>query len=283
MTYSKNRENHTPVPVGLAHLSKIDMENTHRFGSNQKAHSLMGIQIVHGSIRGLGGISVEFKYPITAIAGRNGAGKTSLLGIAACAYHNSADGFNPLERQYPWYTAKDFLVQASTDAPVKDLKIVYEYLTDQTQKKTLEPVSGRPGRYRLQRVKKLHWPDNAVRIHRDVVFMGINRIVPRNELSIFRNSLRQFKPIERQTHDELVTSAVSRVLGRKYSGLQYHAHSGYKLPTVSCGSTKYSGLTWARESLRCLIYFRSFSRVLGLFCWFLMRLSLAFMKRRSII
>ena len=68
--------------------SYIDNNNIKWFTKDESKATLLSIEISRGEIRGLKNIKIEFKYPITAIAGRNGSGKTTALALAACAYHN---------------------------------------------------------------------------------------------------------------------------------------------------------------------------------------------------
>ena len=42
-------------------------------------------------LRGWNGEMVHFKFPIVAIAGENGSGKSTILKAAACAYRNKAE------------------------------------------------------------------------------------------------------------------------------------------------------------------------------------------------
>jgi ABC-type phosphate/phosphonate transport system ATPase subunit len=58
--------------------SELDKKNLGWFTNDFTRATLTGIRI-HGSLRGLKDLLVEFSYPITAIAGRNGSGKTTIL------------------------------------------------------------------------------------------------------------------------------------------------------------------------------------------------------------
>jgi len=65
-------------------------------------------------LRGVKDTSIEFRYPITAIAGTNGIGKTTILQLIACLYHNTNSNHKPYrfsnaKNSKPYYTFKDFL------------------------------------------------------------------------------------------------------------------------------------------------------------------------------
>ena len=44
-------------------------------------------------MRNLSPFELKFEYSITAITGENGSGKSTILVMAACAYHNFQDGY----------------------------------------------------------------------------------------------------------------------------------------------------------------------------------------------
>jgi hypothetical protein len=88
--------------------SAVDRRNLDWFERDTSRATLLCIRLVKGRLRGLEEIDFRFRYPITAIAGRNGTGKTTALAIAACAFHNENDGHNPLGRKYPYYTITRF-------------------------------------------------------------------------------------------------------------------------------------------------------------------------------
>src|SRR5262245_29425992 len=110
--------------------SHIDNSNLQWFQKDSSAHSLFAIEIARGHLRGLHSISVSFAYPITAIAGQNGVGKTTLLALAACAYHNTDIAYNPLGRRNPYYTISDFFIQSAVEQPVEGMVLRYKYLHD---------------------------------------------------------------------------------------------------------------------------------------------------------
>ena len=66
---------------------QIDIEIRNTFNASRAFNSLKKIEIEGGSIRGLFPSTIEFNYPITAIAGSNGSGKSTLLALISCAFH----------------------------------------------------------------------------------------------------------------------------------------------------------------------------------------------------
>ena len=71
------------------HLNHIERRLLERWNAGF-GPSLRTIEIMGGpSLRGLGGVTVDFRYPLTVLAGKNGTGKSTLLACAACAYRNT--------------------------------------------------------------------------------------------------------------------------------------------------------------------------------------------------
>ena len=71
-----------------------DDKKLRKWFANDLSRSLLrGIELRKGNMRGLSPFEMSIDYPISAIAGRNGAGKSTILALACCAYHNSKNGF----------------------------------------------------------------------------------------------------------------------------------------------------------------------------------------------
>lgn len=79
--------------------SQIDRGNLAWFDKDDSKATLLGLEISEGRLRGLENLKLQFKYPITAISGKNGTGKSTILACIACAFHNSPQGFKTLESQ----------------------------------------------------------------------------------------------------------------------------------------------------------------------------------------
>ena len=111
---------------------KIDVEIRNTFNASKAFNSLKKIEIEGGGIRGLFPSTVEFNYPITAVAGSNGSGKSTLLALVCCAFHNSS-AFTPLSKvrqKTNYYTYSDFFFFAAEEKGLfAELKIKSNYLT----------------------------------------------------------------------------------------------------------------------------------------------------------
>ncbi len=220
--------------------SQLDKTNFGWFDKDATRATLLGFNITMGELRGLRDISLEFKYPITAISGKNGTGKSTILACVACAFHNHPLGFKVSARNRPYYTFSDFFIQTSEEEPLAFLYLGYEILYDNWSKSPTVP-SG-VGRVWQARRKLLgRWNNYSSRARRNVVFCGIERVVPHGEKSVSKSYRRAFQKRKPAGYEEAVAATVSRVLGRDYQEFYYKEHSRYRLPLVKTKDHLYSG------------------------------------------
>lgn len=108
--------------------------------------------------RGFANDTVTFDFPVTAIIGPNGGGKTTILGAAACAYKS----IQP--RRF-------FAKSGKYDEAMKDWTIEYEIID---RKESAKGIVRRTARF-----KKSKWNRDA--LDRHVLVFGGSRTVPVNE------------------------------------------------------------------------------------------------------
>lgn len=221
--------------------SQRDKQLRKRF-ANDYAHLLLRrIFLKEGSLRGLDALDITFQYPITAIAGKNGAGKSTVLALACCAYHNNRSGFKLPKRKNTYYTFSDFFIQHTEEVPPEGIEIEY-YIAHNKWKKTPSfPEGIGVSMQRRRKSKGGKWNDYADRVKKNVVFLGIERIVPHSERSQSRSYSRVFSDGKPKGWENKVKDAVGYVLGRSYSKFRYLEYSKYSLPIVEVGTATYSG------------------------------------------
>lgn len=221
--------------------SNID-RNLKKWFTHDNTHALLrSIKLSEGAIRGLTRFEINFNYPITAIAGKNGSGKSTILALACCAFHNYSKGFKLPHRKQPYYTFTDFFIQHTEDIPPEGIEIWYSIAHD-NWKKSLTVPDGIGVAYQRRRKKKGgKWNDYAIRVPRDVVFLGIERIVPHNEKSQSKSYSRSFTHSGEKGWEDCVKNTVGKILGKKYDKFKYVSYSKYRLPIVSSNGRKYSG------------------------------------------
>lgn len=105
--------------------SQKDKDLRKRFAMDMSHSLLRRIVLSEGALRGINALDITFQYPITAIAGRNGAGKSTILALACCAYHNSKTGFRLPKRKNTYYTFSDFFIQHSEEIPPEGIEVNY--------------------------------------------------------------------------------------------------------------------------------------------------------------
>lgn len=221
--------------------STKDKKLRQRF-ANDNTHALLRrIHLTKGELRGINALDIAFGYPITAIAGKNGAGKSTILALACCAYHNNKQGFKLPKRKMPYYTFSDFFVQHTEEVPPQGINIQYFIAHNKWKKTATFPDGIGVGYQRRWKSQGGKWNDYADRVRKTVVFLGIERIVPHSERSQSRSYSKVFKDSVPHGWEDKVKDAVGYVLGKSYDKFRYLEHSKYSLPMVQVGDTIYSG------------------------------------------
>jgi predicted ATPase len=211
------------------------------FNNDTSKALLREIRLKKGQLRGLNALDLRLEFPITAIAGRNGAGKSTVLALACCAFHNSKDGFRLPKRTLPYYTFRDFFIQHADEVPLDGVEIIYVIAHDKWKKTEQLPSGVGLGYQKRSKRKGGKWTDYDKRVRRNVVFLGIERIVPHSERSQSRSYSRVFKDAKAKGWEDKVKNAVGHVLQKSYDKFRYLEYSKYSLPIVQQGSVIYSG------------------------------------------
>ena len=221
--------------------SELDIKNLKWFPNDTSRGTLLSIDIVAGKVRGLQNLRIDFNYPITAIAGRNGSGKTTVIALAACAYHNTSKGFHLPGRKTSYYTFSDFFVQTMEEVSDTGLGIRYQILHNRWY--SPKNPAGRIGPGWQNRIKREggRWTNYDRRVRRTVVYLGIDRIVPHSERSVAKNYRKLFQTVNVRGWEKEVKEVVGVILEKNYTTFGYKQHSIYRIPIVSNEKAIYSG------------------------------------------
>lgn len=222
--------------------SDIDRRNIERFSADATRRSLKSIELRSGSIRALSNLNINFKYPLSAISGRNGSGKSTVLALAACAFHGASNEWRLPNRSLPYYRFSDFFFQAHGEVPVDGVRIRYAIHYDKWKPTDSFPEGKGIGHQERWKNRGGKWNDYASRAYRPVAYFGIDRVVPPSERGTIVNQRRYFvSPNKKSQVEDSARESVSRVLGIKYTDLELRGFGSYKLPLVSKKEGKYSG------------------------------------------
>lgn len=222
--------------------SQIDQDNIKWFKKDNSKATLLKIEIANGQVRSLQKeLEICFHYPVTVIAGKNGSGKSTVLALAACAFHNKQGGFKLKDRKKSYYTFSDFFIQTDKEVPLEGISIQYDILHNRWKKNEKLP-EGKGIRTQVRRKKKGgRWNDYSKRVYRTVVYLGLGRIVPHSEKANSGSYLKSFKNITNRGRENEVKTIVSRILSRNYSNLEFLESSRNNLATVEYEDIYYSG------------------------------------------
>lgn len=157
-------------------------------------------KLVLRRVRGFADEPISFDFPVTALIGVNGGGKTTILGAAACAYLSVSP------RRF-------FAKSGKYDESMQDWSIEYEIVD-----KDRDP---RESFHRTASFKNYRWNRDA--IERPVLIFGVSRTVPANERSeLSRCASSNFEVPEDSIVEfpEMVSTNVSRILGKDVSSFR---------------------------------------------------------------
>lgn len=149
-------------------------------------------------LRGFTDREVTFDFPVTALVGPNGGGKTTVLGAAALAYKSVSPG-------------RFFAKSGKYDASMQNWSIEYE-LIDKEHTPRLS-VS------RTASFKQLKW--NRTALEREVLVFGVERTLPATERSKLKAAIGgSFAAAREVTLDPEVTQHVAKILSKPIEGFR---------------------------------------------------------------
>jgi len=217
--------------------SHIDRNNLNWMQRDNCIATLLEIRLTEGSLRGIRDLNLSFQYPISAVAGRNTSGKSTVLAITACAYHNSEDGYLPPGRNKTYYTFSDFFVQSPNEHTPSGIVLRYKFLHNNWRRLA-------PGPGFQKRTKRVagRWTNYRTRVNRNVIYFGVQRVVPHYERSTHKSYRSYFaNQALDDTHRHRICEIAGRIIGKTYTTFEKHSHSKYILPMVTSGAVRYSG------------------------------------------
>ena len=136
------------------------------------------------------------------------------MALASCAYHNVSGGFKLPSKKTNYYTFSDFFIQSKEEIPPQGIKIRYKILYDNWRpSKNLPEGKGIGAQVRIKKTGG-KWNEYSARVKRNVVFLGIERVVPYAEKNVYKNYRSYFKKRETLGWEIQVKDTVGRILGK---------------------------------------------------------------------
>ncbi|MBU1668339.1 ATP-binding protein [bacterium] len=193
---------------------------------NQKLQSITFNDV---GLRGVKNSTIKFHYPITAIAGANGIGKTTILQLIACLYHNSNKSYKPYrfsnsKEAKPYYTFTDFFIHFKGEDKSEGSEISYEFYKSKKQKMhTLKKAS--------------RWSSYDRRPERTTDFYGVSRVIPANEFNMFKNTFASIQsPLTKESLSPKSTEMVRNILNKPLESVDVNSSEkiiNFKLNSIN--------------------------------------------------
>ena len=196
------------------------------------------------ALRGIERVRVPFEYPITAISGKNGVGKSTILALAAFSSYRPTDWVvspwptRPKQRQpkrtsYAW---KDFFFRRPEDPSYDGLTVRFAFSHEGNDIEISR-------RYFMGRWRTVPDPGRSIRAtfpRRPIEFLSLSRILPSAELEHVR---RQFSRTTKATRYEMTNEmlgAMSAIFRQQYSSIMVEERGGARLARCTAGAS-YNG------------------------------------------
>lgn len=157
---------------------------------------LLGLTL--NGVRGFGEATVRFDFPVTAVIGTNGGGKTTVLGAAGTIY----SGIRP--RRF-------FSKSGKYDSTMKGWTVEYDVVDREVKQ---NGVVRRTASFKDQR-----WRRDT--LARDVLVFGVSRTVPANERKELQKcATAKFSASRVEELSDEVADAVEKILGKSVAGFR---------------------------------------------------------------
>lgn len=197
------------------------------------------------SLRGIRNIHVPFDYPITAVCGKNGAGKSTVLGLAAFSASRPSN-WSVSPRRVPsvrralrrmTFAWDEFFFRRAGDPPLSGLLVQFDYTYggNDIQVSRVRTDKGRwanapdPGRSRRPRLPE-----------RPIDFVSLARIIPPGELRTLRRRPADASGARVISLSDLSVQAMSSIFDQPYESIELRTKQG--MPLAHCsGTAHYTG------------------------------------------
>ena len=188
---------------------------------------LRSIEIIgETGLRGINRLFIPFRYPISAICGNNGSGKSTILALAALAHHTPTGwyvywgniGRRRARGDRTYYRFSDFFVHSRRrEGAIENVSVTWRYI-----KNEIETIV-------TFKKKEKKWGQNyARRPERAIDFLSLARILPAHEMRSLRSIF--CNPSGDIPHSALDTRSrhyLSSIMGKEYNTAEVQNKNNY--------------------------------------------------------
>ncbi len=185
--------------------------------------------------RGLNHLKIDFEYPITAISGTNGSGKSTVGQLVSCAYKQPKTN-----KKYARRYIKDFFPVSQLDPNPfsSDASVKFQYATNTSQLQDLT----------VKRAIK-EWSGYSRQPERHCFYVGFALYIPkveRKDVSIY-GSAKFSVGVKRMISDE-IRSKVSHILNNSYDEVAFQSIN-HKNKNVELGMVSKYGYSYTENHM----------------------------------
>ena len=218
-----------------------------------KRYTNFGEVICRLDINGIKGTncSIPFDFPITAISGYNGAGKSTIAQIALCAYKEAETNSR---RSY----LKDFFVKTLLDKQpyLPDARIVVSYACEEQQEHAIQlsifsnDETDRYAKHIQMYYATDRWEGYRYQPSRRVFYFGMSYFIPYQELNsnLLRDGRANIRTIK--VYDSRIVKLAANILSIAYTELQNNKVVNEKRETQVI-SAKKSSIAYSENHMGC--------------------------------
>ncbi len=186
--------------------------------------------------RGIEGLTITLDFPVTAISGLNGAGKSTIGQLAVCAYRKPTTAID-YKRQYVKNFFPVSLADPSPFSPGSN--VVFHYETDD-YKRTQDVTISR---------KKSEWSGYKRQPERHCYYIGFTVYIPkveRRDISVYGGKKLTFT--EKRELEPDVMKKMSRIVGHKYDAVNFQGVS-HKSSKSELGIASRLGYSYSENNM----------------------------------
>jgi AAA domain, putative AbiEii toxin, Type IV TA system len=177
---------------------------------------LRAIEIDGGNgLRALNSVRIPFNYPITAICGKNGTGKSTALALAALAFHTPPNWYVPwtnarfrsskTKEDRSYHIFQDFFVYGRDEQPPNGVQITWRYF-----------ANGAEASLQFRKTAS-RWGAYSRRPERELAYSPLSRMIPAYEMNSVRGVFREpGAPVATLPFDQEYRGYLAYVMGVNY-------------------------------------------------------------------